>query len=288
MSFEKIAIITDSCADLTPKQLAAYDNIFVLPLVIRCEDGEYLDGVDITAADVYTRLQTELPKTSLPSGDSVIALLRSVVDQGYTKAIAIMLSAGLSGTYNQMRMVAEECGKDLELAVFDSVSGSLGTGAMVLQTAEYIQQGMSFAELIEIIPKLIKNTFVWFSVDTLEYLQKGGRIGRITALAGTMLNIKPILSFADNGELVNVAKVRGRKLLQPHLIQLVRDTVGSPKHFNLMVANGGAPEEGAELREKLEKAFPGYDHYYESTLDATLSVYIGPGVLGVGIQVLPD
>ena len=200
-----------------------------------------------------------------------------------------MLSAGLSGTFNQMRILSYECGDKVELAAYDSVSGSLGTGAIVLQTAEYIRQGMSWERLKEIIPQLIQNTFVCFSVDTLEYLLKGGRIGKITAMAGTLLNIKPLLSFADNGELVNVDKVRGRKPLQSHLIRYLKDKVGdNPGRYNLMVANGGAPEEGAELKKRLADLYPDYEHYYETEIGATLSVYIGPGVLGVGIQILPE
>lgn len=289
MSFDRIAIITDSCADLTEEQLKEYDNVFVLPLILRYQDGEYLDGVTIKAADVYEKQKTEQPKTSLPSFESAMELLNTIYERGYTKVAAVMLSAGLSGTYNQMRMMAEDWADKLELVSFDSVSGSIGTGAIVLQAAEYVREGMSWDRLVEVIPQLIKNTHVCFSVDTLEYLLKGGRIGKVTAMAGTMLQIKPLLSFAESGELVNVDKVRGRKLLQAHLIKFLQGKVGDkPLRYNLMVANGGAPEEGAALKAKLAAQFPDYEHYYETEIGATLSVYIGPGILGVGIQILPE
>lgn len=101
--------------------------------------------------------------------------------------------------------------------MFDSLSGSLGLGATVLQAWDDVCAGMSWQELVEQrIPQLIRNTFPFFSVDTLEYLQKGGRIGKITAIAGTMLNIKPLLSFAPDGQLASVAKVRGRQAVQPN------------------------------------------------------------------------
>ena len=134
------------------------------------------------------------------------------------------------------------------------------------------------------VPHLVDNTFPFFSVDTLEYLYKGGRIGKVTALAGTMLSIKPIITFADDGQLQSVAKVRGRKQVQDKILDLMRQKFIPGKRYNLGVANGGAPEEMAELSAKLRAAFPDYEHCWEGPLDATLSVYIGDGVLGAGIQ----
>ena len=289
MSFEKIAIITDSCADISVRDLQKYNNIFVLPLILRDQDGEYLDGVTIKAADVYEKQKTEQLKTSLPSFESAMGLLNTIYEQGYTKVIAIMLSAGLSGTYNQMRVLAEDWKDKMEVKAFDSVSGSVGISAIVLQTAQYIREEMCWECLLEVVPQLIENTYVCFSVDTLEYLLKGGRIGKVTAAAGTMLQLKPLLSFAASGELVNVDLVRGRKLIQSHLIKFLKGKVGEkPLRYNLMVANGGAPEEVAVLKKKLEAQYPDYENYYETEIGATLSVYIGPGILGVGIQVLPE
>lgn len=106
--------------------------------------------------------------------------------------------------------------------MYDSVSGSLGTGMMILQLAEELRQGMDWQTLTERrVPWLIQNTFPFFSVDTLEYLQKGGRIGKVTAMAGTMLQIKPLITFAADGQLQSIAKVRGRNLVIRKLIELV-------------------------------------------------------------------
>lgn len=280
----KTAIITDSCSDL-PVDLAQEHGIFVLPLIIRCSDGEYRDGVDITADDVYHRLETELPKTSLPMGNDITELFDKIRQHGYDSAVAIMLSSGLSGTYNAVRMLSLDY-EGLDVRVLDSVSGSLGTGAMALQLAQYAKQGMGIDELVQKAQKLIENTHAFFSIDTLEYLKKGGRIGKVTAAAGTLLNIKPVLSFAENGELVSVAKARGRKNVKSTLIEMVKKYYQPGRKFNLLVANGGAPTEGAELKRELAEAFPGYENYFETNIGATLSVYIGPGVLGAGIQFL--
>ena len=199
---QKIALLTDSCADLSPA-LAAENHIHIVPLRILCADGEYSDGMDIRGADIYKRLRAgELPQTSLPAGEDIEKVLRQIVMEGYDGVIAIMLSGGLSGTYNLVRLIAEECKGLLPVRVYDSVSGSLGMGLTVLQIAEDIRNGMGWEELTERrVPQLIANTYPFFSVDTLEYLQKGGRIGKVTATAGMLLQIKPLLTFAGDGQL---------------------------------------------------------------------------------------
>ena len=244
--------------------------------------------MDIRGADIYKRLRAgELPQTSLPAGEDIEKVLRQIVMEGYDGVIAIMLSGGLSGTYNLVRLIAEECKGLLPVRVYDSVSGSLGMGLTVLQIAEDIRNGMGWEELTERrVPQLIANTYPFFSVDTLEYLQKGGRIGKVTATAGMLLQIKPLLTFARDGQLTSVAKVRGRHQVINKLVDLTVQRCGDHKRYNLAVANGGAPEEMALVREKLTAALPNYDHIWEGEIDGTLSVYIGDGVLGAAVQVL--
>ena len=281
---EKIALLTDSTADLTPAMREG-KPIYVVPLKIRCDDGEFSDGVDIFAQDVYDRLHRgELPRTSLPEGGVLSDTLDQIRADGYEKVIAVMLSGGLSGTCNLVRVQAEQR-DDLDIAVFDSRSGSLGIGIIVLQLWEEIQAGTGWDKLIhERVPHLVDNTFPFFSVDTLEYLRRGGRIGRITALAGTMLSIKPIITFSEDGQLQSIAKVRGRKQVQDKIVELLRSKFRAGKRYNLGVANGGAPAEMAELSEKMRARFPEFVHCWEGAMDATLSVYIGDGVIGGGIQ----
>ena len=287
MGPKRIALLTDSCADLAPS-LAAENHIYVVPLRMLCADGEYADGVDIHGADIYARLHAgELPQTSLPRAEDIGAELERIAAEGYDGVIALMLSSGLSGTFNLARLLAEECGERLTVRVFDSLSGSLGLGMTVLQLAEDIRNGMDWTELTERrVPQLIRGTFPYFTVDTLEYLQKGGRIGKVTATAGMLLQIKPIITFAADGQLQSIAKVRGRNQVIGKLVDMTVKACGSHKRYNLAVANGGAPEEMAIVREKLTAALPDYDHIWEGEIDGTLSVYIGDGVSGAAVQVL--
>lgn len=288
MTPKKIALLTDSSADLRWAEVQA-DNIFFVPLRILCQDGEYLDGVNIGGQDIYKRLHNgELPQTSLPRMEDFSAKLHEIFAMGFDGVIAVMLSSGLSGTYNLARIVSEECNaQGYQMRVFDSLSGALGQGMTVLQLAEDIKNGMGWEELVERrAPQLIANTFPFFSVDTLEYLQKGGRIGKISAMAGTMLQIKPIITFAQDGQLQSVAKVRGRQQVMRKLVEMTVSRCGSHKRYNLAVANGGAPEEMETVRQILTAALPDYDHIWDGEIDGTLSVYIGDGVLGAAVQVL--
>lgn len=285
----KIAIITDTCADLSKEMQKQY-NIHVLSMMIRCEDGEYRDGVDITIEDIYEKLKTEIPKTSTPSGETIEALFADLKAQGYEKVLAIMVSGGLSGTVNHVRLAAEDSG--METYVIDSLSGSIGHGATVLQAAMWRDQGMDFEEICRKSEELCKNTTVFFSIDTLEYLQKGGRIGKVTALVGTALSIKPVLTFEKEGELSTAAKVRGHKLVEKKLLSLVSEQVNLPqnagKRYNLMVADGGIREERNALESKLKDMFPDYNNIFASRVEGILGIYLGPGMLGAGIQFLND
>lgn len=281
---EKIAIITDSCADV-PQELAEKYHIFVLPMRIVCPDGEYRDGVDIHAEDIYRRQKTELLKSSTPSGADVEDTLAAIQSQGYTKAVAILLSGGLSSTVNHVRLAAEEL-DGLEVEVYDSKQASIGIGVIALQAAEYAESGMEFEELKKRVERLIADTKVFFSIDTLEYLKKGGRIGKMTALAGTLLDIKPIMSFDEDGEIYAAAKVRTRKAVEKRLLQLVNDCRREGRAYNLVVADGGAPQERDALEQKLTELFPDAHTLYRAKIGAALSIHLGDGLLGAGIQYL--
>lgn len=286
MNEQRIALVTDSCADIPAALLKKYP-IYVIPLKVRFQDGEYLDGVTIKPAEVYRRQKDEMPQTSLPDGALIEDTFRRIKEAGYEKVIAVHLSAGLSGTYNMVRVIGSDF-VGLEVVAFDSVSGSLGIGLTIIQLAKYIEEGRTWTELLRATPKLIKNTKAYFCVDTLEFLQKGGRIGKITAVAGSLLQIKPILTFAPDGELVNVAKVRGRKLALNKLVQMVQEYYPGHGQYNIAVAHGDTPGECKQIRAALQAALPAYEDCFEGEIDCTLASYVGPHLLGAGIQLLPD
>ena len=254
MNKQKIALLTDSCADIPQADIEKYD-IYVVPLKLLFSDGEFADGVDITAIEVYERLREEIPKTTLPSGDWVEDTFARIRAAGYTRVIALNFSSGLSGTYNMIRLMGEHQ-EGLEVASFDTMSGSLGTGMTVLQTARWIADGWEWEKLLQAIPMLIANTHVYFCINTLEYLQKGGRIGKTAAIAGTLLQIKPIMGFTPEGELTDAAKVRGRKAAIEKMVQMLTEKVPQGARYNLAVAHGDTWDELVEIRDTLQKRLP--------------------------------
>ena len=279
-------MLTDTCADIPPA-LARERDITILPLGSGYPEGDYQDGVDITPEDIYRRMPQEVPKTSLPTGEAIFAAFDRIRAAGYEKVLALIFSSGISGTYNAVRLAAREY-RELEIAVFDTKSASLGLGTMALQAWDYIRAGMEWEEQLERIPRLIAGTSIFFSLDTLEYLQKGGRIGRVTCVAGTMLQIKPIISFAPDGQLASVGKVRGRAKSIEELARRVQELVPAGKPYNLAVANGGCPQDVEALKTLLAAPIAGSRRFYEGSIDCTLASHVGPHLIGAGIQVLEE
>lgn len=286
-SAEKIAIVTDTCCDL-PREIFKKYPIFCVPLVVTCGVQSYRDNIDIEVEEVYARQKKEDFKTSLPRPQDIEDVYSTIARQGYTHVIVLMIAECLSSANNLMRLTAEEY-PELTVRVFDSKSASIGLGALAAQTARYIAEGMSFDAICEKMPHLIDNTVVWFSLDTLEYLQRGGRIGRATALAGSLLQIKPVLTFdRKDGLISTAAKVRGRRAVQPKLLELAQALVSSRpgKAYNLVVCDGNVPEEGIALEKALLRALPDANNVLHGCIDATLAVHLGPNLLGVGVQFL--
>lgn len=284
---KKVAILTDTNCDL-PEEYCEKYPIFRLPLVICSDMTEYRDGVNITVQEVYARQKNEDFKTSLPHQGDIDDTLDAIRGAGYTQVIVLLLGGALSGAANLVRIAAQER-DDLDIAVFDSCSGSVGVGILALQMAQYAARGLPFHLLKKLAARLVSDTKVFFSLDTLEYLQRGGRIGRATAMAGALLQIKPVLSFDETGTIYTAAKVRGRRAVADRLIQLVSDykeAHGGGARFNLVVCDGDAPQEGAALEAALVKALPGAEQVLHGQLDATLAVHLGPNLLGAGIQFL--
>lgn len=282
---KKIAIITDSCADLS-KELQEKYHIFVLPMVIQCEDGEHKEGIDIDVETIYEKQKNELPKTSTPTGNDVLNTLERIKEEGYDKAIALILSSGLSGSYNQFCLLLDDV-DGLEVAAYDSKSASIGMGAVVQLLAEYIEnQGdnVDFEEAKKFTSRLISDVKVFFAVDTLEFLVKGGRIGRAAGFAGSILDLKPILSFDEDGVIYSPAKVRGQKKVEGKLVSLVQENLekDSNRKFYLLVADGSAREARNSLEQSLMAACPGCISVLSTTIGATLSAHLGRGVLGAG------
>ncbi|MCM0649490.1 DegV family protein [Clostridium swellfunianum] len=273
----KIALITDSSCDLTQEIIKKY-NIKVAPLRIIYKDKEYIDRVNIQPKEVYDRLSQEIPTTSMPSMQDIDDLFTAAEDEGCTHVIAITISSGLSGTFNTFKLVSDQH-HNLTTFVFDSKTLSAGLGAVVAKCGELIAYGKSFEEIVNLLPSIKERVLVYYVVETLEYLKKGGRIGRVAGTIGDLLKLKPIISVDDDGKYFTYAKVRGRKQSISKLADIAKDVLAAGK-AEVYILQGGAMEEGQLLYE----AFVGRENIsaiHFTDISPALGVHTGPGLLGI-------
>lgn len=280
----KVAILVDSGTDV-PQELIEKYQMYVIPLKIIYKDRVYTDKVDITPEEIYQRLPQEIPGTSLPDGETITKIFEQIKQDGYEKILAVTISSGLSGTYNIVRLIAQQQ-EELEAYVLDTKNIGIGAGFSAIQAAKWLEEGMEWSLLIERLNELVKQIKVFFNVATLEYLQKGGRIGLVASILGTALKLNPIISCNDEGIYYTVGKARGRKKSLDRTVSYVKERVGTAKVFNLAVAHGDAKEEATEMMARLKEEFPQAQQIYFGQISPALVVHTGPGLLGVGVQVL--
>ena len=286
MNEQKTAILVDSCCDVPKKYVERY-GMYVIPLKVIYKDKEYLDGVDITAQDVYQNLNKEIPKTSLPDGEMITGIFEKIKADGYEKVLAITLSSGLSGTNNMVNLLAKEC-EGLEFFVFDTKNIAMGGGFHAIQAARYLEEGLSFEAVQTKLEQGLYNCKIFFVVSTLEYLQKGGRIGLVASLFGNALNLKPIISCNEDGIYYTVNKVRGRKQSLTKAMELAVKYAQGHKRYNLAVLNGDAAETAEEIKQELLPLLPNVDQFVEGQVSPALGVHTGPGAIGICVQILED
>ncbi len=277
---EKIALITDSSCDIDIEVLKE-KNIFLLPFRIIYKDKEYMDKVEITADEVYSKLHLEIPSTSLPSIQLIEDTLTEIENQGYTHVICVMISSNLSGTYNSMRLMCENHPK-LISEVIDSKTLTMGQGSLVLSCADMIQQGKTFKEIIDTFPSLRNKVNVYFTIETLEYLKKGGRIGKVAGTIGEFLNLKPVIHVGDDGIYHTHSKARGKKQALSKLLSITKEYLSKGK-CRLWLLNGGAEEEAEALLPTV-KAMENVISVGTGQIGPALGVHTGPGLIGIVIK----
>ncbi|WP_088105055.1 DegV family protein [Halalkalibacter urbisdiaboli] len=277
----KVKIVTDSTADI-PKELAEELNITVVPLnVIFSEEETYEDGVTLTSQDFYQKLMVEetIPTTSQPTPFQFEEVYRSLAEQGETNIISIHLSSKLSGTFQAASIASQSFDEEISLHVVDSKLASYGIGIMVVEVARMAQQGKSLEECLQRLEELLQDTKLYFLVDTLEYLQKNGRIGKASALLGSLLKIKPILSINEDGEVYPFEKVRGQKKAINRIIDVLKEEygdapvhIGSPHAVNDSLAN--------ELLERARQEF-NVQSEVRTNIGAVIGAHAGPGAVAL-------
>jgi DegV family protein with EDD domain len=284
MAEEKIAILVDSCTDV-PKEYRDRYHMYVVPLTIIYKDAEYRDGVDIQPEDVFARFADEIPSTSLPSPATIAEVFARIKADGYDKVIAVLISSGLSGTYELIRGFGP-APEGLETCYVDTRNIGIGSGFTAIRAGELIAQGLPFAEVCRQVEVAARHTKLFFCVSTLEYLVKGGRIGLVSGMVGTILDLKPVISCNDAGVYHTVAKARGRKKSLDLALEKAVEFAAGAKQYNITVMHGAAKEEADKLLEALKARLPDFGYAVEGQITPALVVHTGPGLIGIGVQCL--
>lgn len=276
----KTAILIDSGCDVSDELARTY-HMKVMRLHIIYPEKDYIDGTDITAETVYQRFPREIPITSTPSPQDVREMLDEIKSEGYTHVLAFCISSGLSGTFNTVGCALEE-DTDLTSFVLDTRSISFGAGILAVWAAMQLEEGRTFDELKEILPGKVKDSKVFYYMDTLTYLRKGGRIGLVTSVVGSMLNIKPIISCNGDGVYYTAAKIRGAKQGLTRLLEEAGKFAGNGPCLTALL-NGQGQDAADALRPRLTTGIPNGTPIMEKAITASLAVHTGPGLVGIGV-----
>ncbi len=274
---ERLAIVTDSTCDLD-LEVIKQQGIHVVPLRVVYKDRDFKDRLEISPEEVCELLDEEIPKTSMPCPGEVRNLFLKLKEEGFTHAISIHISSGLSGTYSMVSQIAKEI-QGMRIEVIDSKALSMALGFPVLEAIKGIKANLSFDEILHKVQSVVERIKVYFVVSTLEYLIQGGRIGYVSGTIGEILQLKPIISINEEGKYFTFAKVRGRKQSLSRLFETVQEQI-KDKMVNLAVMHGAAYEECMELVQKFRQ-LANVKELVSSQLGPSMLVHCGPGLVGV-------
>ncbi|SES74460.1 DegV family protein [Anaerobranca gottschalkii] len=273
-----IKLVVDSTADLSQDIIEKYD-ITVVPLNVHFGDEVFKDGVDLNTESFFAKLQNSevMPRTSQPSPGDFYKVYTSLLAEGHS-IISIHISSKLSGTY-QSAVIAKNMLEDADITIIDSKSASLGLGLIAYQGAKLIKEGKGVKEIQEILNKIIEDQLICFGVDTLEFLQKNGRIGKASALIGTLLNVKPILTLNSEGIVAPLGKVRGKNKVIPYLVEKIKEKFNDDL-VNVAIAHALTPEQKDELLAYAIQEL-NISEILEGNIGSVIGTNTGPGVIAI-------
>ncbi|WP_372636586.1 DegV family protein [Cohnella sp.] len=275
-----IVVVTDSTADI-PLATREKLGIEMVPLKVNFGAESYLDNIELQPADFYKKLASfgKLATSSQPSPADFHEVYKRLTDKGHS-VISIQLSSAMSGTYQSATIARSMLDDDADVTVIDSKSASFGYGKIVVRAAELAQAGADKADIIAEVERMRSELRLYFLVDTLEYLQKGGRIGKASAVLGSLLNIKPILSIDKEGFVYPFDKARGQKRAMARIVEVLEtDLKDTP--VNLTVAITPGYSDGAAEMAELLKSKLNVKEYAETEIGPVVGAHAGPGTIGL-------
>ena len=276
----KLAIITDSTCDLGAEELQRL-QVEAVPLHVNFKGKTWQDWAEISPADIIAGVKggADLPSTSQPSPAEFAAAYERAVAAGAEEILVITISSKISGTLQSANIAAENAG--VPVTVFDSMAASLGHGEMARVASRMRGAGSSLSDIVAAISKVRDTNFLVFTVGTLEFLQKNGRIGRASAFLGGLLNVKPLLTL-DNGLVGPLTRARGLKKAQQEMVDRFKAYVATqpgPVVLNLIHVQDAAAAEG--LRAAIDAAGVSYEFGGYHEIGAVIASHTGPNTFGI-------
>jgi DegV family protein with EDD domain len=275
LTAENTAIVLDSTADF-PEAPERFPNWRVVPLYVLFGDESYRDYVDLTPEQFYARLRTSesLPTTSQPTPGDFLTTYEGL--NSYERIYSLHLSAALSGTYQSARTAAQELGD--KVRVVDSESASAAIAMLGLAIQRRLDRGTTDDEVDELVRRFKEDAGLIFTVDTLEFLRRGGRIGRASAWAGNLLHVKPILTIKR--EVVPLKRVRGNQKAMQEFVSEFTSTSEDTSTLKVGIAHADAPQRAEQLKKMVHAERPHAEVEIVTTLGAVVGTHAGPGTVG--------
>lgn len=277
LTTENTAVVLDSVSDY-PEAPSRFPNMRVVSLYVRFGDDTYRDYVDLTPAEFYEKLRLSpvTPTTSQPTPQDFLAAYESLAS--YDRIYSLHVSARLSGTFQSAELAASELGGD-RVRLVDTETASLAVAMLSHAIQRRLARGTTDEEIDALVERFRRDCDVLFTVETLEYLQRGGRIGKAAALAGSLLNVRPILGVED-GVVTAVARVRGRQKALAEFERRFEAATGTGPGLRVAVAHANAPDWVGTLSELVWRVRPHAEIEFTSTLGAVVGTHAGPGAVG--------
>ena len=275
----KIAIVTDTNSGITQEE-AKKLGIYLIAMPFFINDNTYYEGITLSQEEFFKKLEAdENISTSQPSPGTVIELWDNLL-KDYDYILHIPMSSGLSSSMETARMLSSDY--EGKVLVVDNKRISVTFRQSILDALYLIEKGLSAKEIQEILEEEALESIIYVTVDTLKYLEKGGRITPAVAALGSMFNIKPVL-LIDGGKLDTYKKVRGLKSAQKAMIEAIKNDIENRfkgTDYLIQTAYSGDPEQGKKWNETVKQAFPEHD-VYNDVLPMSICCHVGPGALGI-------
>ena len=274
-----IRIVIDSTSDVTDEIIKKY-NLKVVPLTVNFEKESYLDKIELSTKEFFEKLAAadKLPTTTLVSPGAFVEAFSEILLEG-DQVLGLFLASEFSGTYDSARMAKDMIGSG-DIHIIDTRSVCLGSFALILEAIELVEQNKAIEDIVEELEKLREKIIAVAALDTLKYLEKGGRLSKGQAVVGSLLNVKPIIAIVD-GKIQVIEKIRGKNKAVKWFDEWIEKNNYDLSDKSVLLFHGRAYEQLKLLRETIEEKYK-IKNIIEQEIGAVIGTHAGPGVLGIG------